>query len=204
MWRRKAPGSPVKAEIAMRPAPIVGDASISIGSVGEGRMIPLVILDGVARPDIAEFIRVHSQTGPGDVKSQWGTLHGSKDTVSLLLDFTNPVEVSARLDFEIVRQGVLVEQILYTKSLYLQAGKAGDRISMTWAAPRIIIEVLDTGFRPTWDYLFERQVRADYRRRGLSRQEAKQAAKAAIQELREFGSVRTHRKGTRDVLFRFD
>jgi hypothetical protein len=99
-----------------------------------------------ARISGGQCARISGKVGVRISGTRRGTLHGSKDTVSLLLDFTNPVEVSARLDFEIVRQGVLVEQILYTKSLYLQAGKAGDRISMTWAAPRIIIEVLDTGF----------------------------------------------------------
>src|ERR1700730_420478 len=53
---------------------IVADGAIAHSGVGEGRLIPLVILDTSSRPDLEEYIRVHQYAGAGDVKCQWGQL----------------------------------------------------------------------------------------------------------------------------------
>ena len=204
MWRKRPPGTnPIKAKGEISLAPIVGDAAVAEGHIAEGRLIPLVIIDAEVRPDIAELIRAHQHTPPGDVTCRWGQLQGSKDRVALFLHFTKPIQLSAALEFEIVRQGILVEQMLVAKCLYLQPGKPGDRISTSWKVPRILIEVPDTGFREAWDYLFERNLVADFKRRGLSRQQAKQVTKEALSKLRQFGSVRAHREGTKAMVFSF-
>jgi len=194
---------PITSRIEIELAPIVGDAALAEGTIGEGRLIPLVIVDALARPDLAEFVRVHSMSGPGDVKIRWAQLKGNSDRIVLFLRFTKPAEVNAALEFEIVRQGILVDQILTAKCLYIQPGKAGDRLSETWDAHRLLVEIPDTGFRPTWEVLFEREVVGDFRRRGLSRPQAKVATKQAIAKMREFSSVRAHRGGTKRLVFRF-
>jgi hypothetical protein len=38
---------------------IVADGAIASRGVGEGRLIPLVILDTSSRPDVEEYIRPH-------------------------------------------------------------------------------------------------------------------------------------------------
>src|SRR4051812_2720990 len=125
MWKRRLPGQiSVRPKVAVELAPIVGDAALAQGSIAEGRIIPVVIIDAVARPDLAEFVRVHSTSGPGDVISRWGQLSRDSDRVALMLRFTKPAEVSAALEFEIVRQGIMVDQILTSKALYIQPGKA--------------------------------------------------------------------------------
>jgi hypothetical protein len=188
----------------VRVASIVGDAGIADGHVAEGRLIPLVILDAEERPDLKELVRAHAGSRAGDVDCQWGQINQRSDRVALMLHFMKPVEVSAALEFEIVRQGILVEQILVAKCLYLQPGKVGDRLSNTFNEQRILVEVPDTGFRPTWDVLLQRHLVADFRQRGLSRQQAKAATKGAIEKLREFNRQRAKRGGEAAVIFGFD
>jgi hypothetical protein len=181
---------PLHNEREKRPVTIVGDAAIAAASIGDGRLIPLIIIDTSDRPDLNELIRVHEHLPPGDVDVQWGVLPGSVDRIALVLSFKKPVEAIAVLEFNIVEQGILVDQILTAKILYLQSGQPGDRFITNPAASRIFIEIPDTGFRERWDKLFHKRVTKDMRTKGLSRQEARQAASQAIREMREFGRLR--------------
>jgi hypothetical protein len=171
---------------------IVADAGIATVGVGEGRMIPLVILDTSSRPDLEEYIRVHQYVGPGDVKCQWGQLIGHNDTVALVLSFSRPAELVAIVEFDLQKHhGVLVEQVLGSKALYIQAGRDGDRLKHDLNLPKVILEVPDTGFgRKFWDKIYSRYTTAKMRERGLNRTNAKRAAKEAIVELRKLGSIR--------------
>jgi hypothetical protein len=56
------------------PVPIVADAAIATEWMGDGRLIPLIIVDTTDRLDLEEFIRIHQYASPGDAGSQWATL----------------------------------------------------------------------------------------------------------------------------------
>lgn len=184
-----------KAKVTLRhnreapPVRIVWDAAIAAGVIGDGRLIPLVILDTSDRPDVAELIRVHQHLTPGDAACQWGQLEGSKGKMALLLTFSRPAETILILEFDIVRQGVLVDQILIAKALYVQSGKEGDRFVTTMDAPKILVEVPHTGFEKEWDRIFERRISKEFRGQ-LNRQEAKNAAREFIRSLRAVGQLR--------------
>ena len=170
---------------------VVADGAIAHPGVGEGRLIPLVILDTNRRPDLEEYIRLHQFVSPGDVKCQWGQLIDHKNTVALILSFSRPAELVAIIEFALQRNhGMLVEQILATKALYVQAGRNGDRLKHDMNLPKVVLEVPDTGFRKFWDKIFLRHTTAGLRERGLNRADAKQAAKRAIEEMRKFSAVR--------------
>lgn len=175
----------------VQPARIVSDAAIATGGVGDGRLIPLVIVDTSDRPDVEELVRVHQHLPPGDVACQWGHRKGAADhLISLVLRFVRPAEVLLLLEFDIVRQGGIVDQIVTGKGLYLQPGRDGDRLSSNPGAPKILIEVPDTGFKDTWDDMLYKQLTRDFKRRGLSRHQAKAAARNFIREWRDFGKFR--------------
>jgi hypothetical protein len=171
---------------------IVADGAIAHRGVGEGRLIPLVILDTSLRPDLEEYIRVHQYVGVGDVKCQWGQLIGHDNTVALILSFLRPAELVGIVEFDLRRNhGVLVEQVIGTRGLYIQAGREGDRLKHDVNLPKVILEVPDTGFgKTTWDKIYSRYTTAKMRERGLNRADAKRAAKEAIAELRKLGTVR--------------
>lgn len=81
--------------------------------------------------------------------------------------------------------------MLGTKALYIQAGREGDRLKHDVNVPKVILEVPDTGFGKTvWEKTYFRYTTAKLRERGLSRVNAKRAAKEAISELRKLGTLR--------------
>jgi hypothetical protein len=121
-------------------------------------------------------------------------LEGSDGTVALILSFRRPAEAVAILNFDIVTQGGLVDQILTARGLYFQPGREGDRLVSTIDAPKILVEVSDTGFRDTWTSMLHHHIAKDMRKRGLSRQQAKAAASRFIEEWRRFGNVRMKRQ----------
>jgi len=57
---------------------------------------------------------------------------------------STPTERAAVIEFEIVKQGILVEHILQSNGLYIQAGKVGDRLKHDLNRPKMLIEVPDT------------------------------------------------------------
>ena len=186
MWSKRFTNTMLET----KPVRIVADAAIATRNLGEGRLIPLVILDTAERPDIEELIRIHEYITPGDVEIQWAKLKNSEGTVELILSFKRPSELIVVIDFDIVKQGILVDQILTSKGLYIQAGRDGDRFKTKPDAKKIIIEIPDTGFLKTWDQLFHSNIVKDMRKNGLGRQQAKNAATMFINELRKFGKLR--------------
>lgn len=71
-WHREA--IPVRHPAEAEAVPVVADAGIATVGVGDGRMIPLLILDTSQRPDIEDMVKAHHAVdGQGDVKAQWGT-----------------------------------------------------------------------------------------------------------------------------------
>jgi len=180
-----------------RPVPIVADAAIATEWMGDGRLIPLVVIDITDRPDLEEFVRIHQYLGPGDADSQWATLEDSSGRVALLLTFKNPMEVTAALAFDPVKQGGLVDQIIHTRGLYIQAGRPGDRFIKKPDAPRVIVEIPDTGFAKVWDDIFFRAVVQRMRSEGLSRHDAKLVANEHITNWRKFGNFRVKNRSTR-------
>ena len=164
-----------------RVLPIVGDAAIA-GPIADGRLIPVLILDTAARPEVAELIRMHEHLPPGDVLSQWAHSRDDSDVVALQLRFLRPVETALALRFGMEAQAILVETMLDGGAVYLQAGVAGDRLMNTLDAPRVLVELPDTGFRPVWDEILLTRITVVMSRRlGISRKKARPLAKRPSQ-----------------------
>jgi hypothetical protein len=179
-----------KIIIEQQPVPIVADAAIGTSRIRNGRLVPLLILDTTERQDLEELIRIHQYFSAGDVNIRWVMPEGTNDSVVLYLAFKNPVALEAIIQFDIHKQGILVEQALTASALFIQAGRKGDRFIQNPNAPKLIVEIGNTGFQETWDKLwFKRMVRA-MKNNGLGRQQAKRAARQFIDDLRRVGQVR--------------
>jgi hypothetical protein len=175
------------------PLRIVADGGIASRGVVGGRMIPLVILDTSNRPDVEELIRVHNTlTTPGDVIAQWGEVEGSVNSVILLLRFIRPSEVTFVIEFDVIRQGILVDQALLARGLYIQAGRDGDRLKYDVNRPKVFLEVVDTGYLGIWEHTFVKIVAAHFRTKGLSRSQSRRAAVHSIAQMRQVSSFRMH------------
>ena len=188
---------PQKSEIKLRhpreaqPIPIVSDAAISTRGVHGGRQLPVLLLDTSERPDIAEYIRIHEKLGPGDHRYQWGQIQGHEGTVAVFITCIRPMELFFVLEFDIVKQGILVEYALGGEGIYLtKADGPGDRLTNNLNRPKVIFELGDTGFRKFWDELFRKHLAAHFREDGMSRSESRHAARSLIDELKKIGSLR--------------
>lgn len=170
---------------------IVGDAAIATPDAIDGKLVPLLILDTRERPDITEAISNHMSFPEGDVTTAWGKYSDGRSDPVLFLQFQRPTEIFVAVEFVLPKQGILIEHILMAKALYLQSGGPGDRLIKDPGRPKIIVGVPDTGFRPTWDRIFARSVQSRFRSQGLSRAEARVAAKDYITMIREIGRFRT-------------
>ena len=157
MNRRAVVSIPLRHPAEGKPVPIVSDAVYGTQPVSEGAMVPLLILDTTERPDISDMISAHRYGGQGDVKSVWAApSRWGGDRIRLVLTVVRPSHCVIVLEFEIVRQGGLVDQIVQTELLYLQAGRPGDRLISTLANERVILEVPSREFRAAWDSIFRK------------------------------------------------
>lgn len=172
-------------------APIIADGAIASPIVGDGRLIPLVILDTSARPDIDAAIEAHVDAPPGDVRAQWGFRDGNADKVVLLLRFERPAELAVIVEFELAKNhGVLVEGVLAGRGLYIQAGRPGDRLKDDVNKPKILAEVRETGFSNTWRRVYRDFTTRRMRDLGVPRANARKAADEAIAMARGFAHLR--------------
>ena len=183
-WEKVPVQHPAEAE----PVPIVTDASIATVPVGDGRMIPLLILDTSKRPDIEDMVNAHHQMGvQGDVDVSWGR-HTFFDTgtVTLFLTFTKPSRCLILLRFDIGQYGGLVDNIIRSQGLYIQPGKPGDRLRTTFNNPRVLAEVPSREFQPEWDRMLRKALRKlAQKEHGMSRAKAKLATEKLIDRWRD-------------------
>jgi hypothetical protein len=172
------------------PVRIIADAAVSTRGFHGGRLLPLLLLDTSERPDIAELIHVHQYCEPGDHRVQWDQISGHEGTVAVFLNFIRPLEFFMSLEFDIVKQGILVEQALIGQGIYLAEAEAcNDRFAKNVDRPKIIVELPDTGYREVWDKLFQKHLTKHFRMEGLGRSDSRRAAESAIQELRRFATM---------------
>lgn len=179
-----------KITTEQNPVRIVADAAIATRRIRNGRLVPLLILDTTDRPDLEEFIRVHQYFPPGDVELSWGIMNNSRDSVVLYMSFKKPAVMDVIVEFDIVKQGILVNQMLAVSALCLQAGHEGDRFSKNPNASKVIVEIPNTGYQEIWNKQWHKRVVREMQHNGLGRQQAKRAATLFIDELRDLGGVR--------------
>ena len=178
-------------KIEMVPLPIISDAIIARKDLADGRMIPLLIIDTSHRPDVKDMIKAHELTGAGDVESIWFfPSRFDRRNVNILLIITKPSKCLILLEFNVLRHGGVVDQIIHSQGLYLQSGNLGDRLSTTIDHERLLIEIPSKHFKNEWDNVLRKTIFKDFKNKGLSRTEAKIATQRFIDEWRRFGSNR--------------
>jgi hypothetical protein len=187
---RRYQAIPVRTPEESQTLMIVGDAAIATVKVGHGRLIPLIIVDTTNRPDISEVIVMQGHLPAGDVVVQWGELAGRRDHIALILRFERPIEGMAIIEFDIAKQGILVEHILQSNALYIQSGVPGDRLGHDLDRPKMLVEVPDTNFKGKWEKLYFNAIIQRMRNNGLNRKVAKVAAQNYLTKVREIASFR--------------
>lgn len=170
--------------------PIVGDGAIAHPDIGEGRLIPVLIVDCENHPALLDLILIHADTPPGDVVVRWGRRIFDKKNVYLTLDFARPVLTSASLCFNVAKQGGLVDWIINARGVYLQPSASGTKVSEGIDQPKIVVEIPPETTLPRWESIYRNSVIRTYRKGGCTRAEAKEATAQHLARLRELSAKR--------------
>jgi hypothetical protein len=164
---------------------IVHEGAIAIHGIGEGRMIPVLVVDCSQKIELLDLIYAHKELPPGDVTVTWCMPKNDKNKVSLYLEFSKPSAVNALLQFDIEKQGGVVDGILHANALYLQPTESGKRVIDGLENEKILAEIPDTGFFPMWEKLYTETLIKVFKRYGFSRSEAKIATEQHKKMLRD-------------------
>lgn len=180
---------PLRHPAEANAVPIVADATVATALLGEGRTIPLLILDTSDRPDIETMVEAQSRLDlTGDATSSWSFQRrsGGLDTPLLVLEIKKPSKCLAVIAFDIETQGVLVDQILWAQGVYLQPGRPGDRLVTTMNNPKILIEIpANRTFRRQFNRIYEKALYRTFRKAGMSRSDAKTSVRSYLEEWRD-------------------
>ena len=169
---------------------VVSCGAIAAPHVGEGRMLPHLIIDTSGRPDIDKIIEMHCDHGPGDVKSTWGSVLGQSNKFVLHLEFMKPAMGSVPILFDIDRHAGAIDQIIRNNGVYIMPGRFGDVLSKSLDRSSVIIEVPEAGFSKKWDRSLFFYMRRVFKKQGLNTNKAERAARDHILSWRTLGNYR--------------
>lgn len=165
--------------------PVVGDGAISSPDFGDGRFIPVLIVDCSNHQELSDLIMLHSEEAPGDVTTIWGRRLLSKKFVFLEMAFSKPMRTTITLQFSVEKQGDIVEWIRKVRGVYLQPTCSGRRVIEGINKEKILVEVPKESTFPGWERIHTDSLVKKYRRSGLGRAQAVRAAETHRRTLEE-------------------
>jgi|SRR3989339_271047 len=168
----------------------VEEGLISSENVGEGRMIPALVLDVGDNSDIKDLIKSHLSIDSGDASMCWIQDFYDRRFFILRIKFLKPMQIIFGIRFNIATDYSLIDGIIQSKGLYIKTGQKGDKISKSLDSDMILIEVPDTGVKRIWDEMLLNTLIKDFKKRKYSRKESKDMALNHISKMREMWKVR--------------
>ncbi|MCK7598087.1 hypothetical protein M0G74_12465 [Microbulbifer sp. CAU 1566] len=163
--------------------PVVRTGGIATAELGEGRLIPVLILDCKNHKSLLELIYLHEDSPPGDVKCTWGA---NSKFFYLLFDFSRPTEVSCGVKFEISSQWRVADGIVRAKGVYLQPIDSGENVLAGIHNSKVLVEVSPEAKMEDWDARIIKFLRKKLRKNGFTRKDSISASKSTLDENREF------------------
>ncbi len=149
---------------------VVNDALIYQRNVCDGKAIPHIIVDTENYPEVAKSIELHKEVNEGSITLTWG-MTTDKKYVLLLLDSISPVEISYVIKFDLYKQCSIIDKILSSQLMYIQAGKKGDRLLNTPNQPKLLLEVPHTGFENEWKKIYRKTQEKRFRKLGIKKKD---------------------------------
>ncbi len=170
--------------------PVIRDGAIGSQQIGDGRIIPVLILDSTSCKDFETLVEIQEETGPGDVVVVWGYNPVNTRNVRLKIRFLKPMELEIIIPFDLKYQGPLVDTIINSRAVYLQSNKYGDSVVEGLQKPKIVIEVKPITKLNNWDKILIDNITKRFRDNGQSKKNAKKLAIDFIEKTRELFSNR--------------
>lgn len=151
---------------------VVSGAHVTSSGVANGRAIPVVFVESDSENKVNELIHIHKGIDNGNCSSQWGmTL--KRDKPFLHLSFTLPQKLNLMIYFDVVKYGLLVDQILYSQCMYLAVGEPDCSLSENIDCEKILLELPETVFASEWEILYPKMFCKHLRKKyGTSKKDA--------------------------------
>lgn len=179
--------------------PIIGDGGIGHPDYGDGRIIPVLIVDCAEHQQLYNLILIHEVTPPGDVVVNWGHRLLEMKNVYLTLEFSQPLKTKVVLRFSLKKQAGLVDGIIKSRGVYIQPLQSASRVVDGLNKPKILVEIPPTATFPSWERLHRKTVVQTYRRQGATRTEAAELADEHLMRVTELWSKRVRPNRTKDA-----
>ncbi|MCD1632115.1 hypothetical protein [Marinobacter shengliensis] len=167
--------------------PIVSDGAIATGGTADGRAIPVLVVDCENHKEVLNLVHLHTDSPPGDVNCTWGI---NKKYAFLLFSFSKPSEVNFGVKFDLQSQANLADGIVQSQGVYIQPSVFGKRVAEGLDSPKVLVEVAPRTKIPDWDEWLVKAMTKKMRSHGMSRRQAKEAAKDYFQRTRELWALR--------------
>lgn len=144
---------------------------ISISKLGDGRMIPCVVLNSKENSELKEFIVAHNEmNGPGDAATQWGIptrqFFKVKDWV-LTVTMHKPRMFNFYILFNLEKHSSVLDAIFQSRGLYISYGFSGEKISKINGKPIVLIEIPDLNQDEKWETTLREQLRIRLKKQGV-------------------------------------
>ena len=131
-------------------------ASSAITSIGvaNGRNIPVVFVPSDANKKIDDIISFHENVKDGNCITTWG-LTTNKEYAVLYLDFQDPIKQRVILFFDIIKFGIVVEQIMHSQCMFLTIGDENSKLSLCMNQKKLLVDVFCDDFKDVWSIVFK-------------------------------------------------
>lgn len=181
----------IMTKIDFRVFNLLEDGLYSSEGYGEGRLIPVVVIDFSQHKVILELIDHHNSIDNGDVTLRWITNILDKKSLILKVNFSKPITIEFGINFNTLQSFNIIDAIIQSRGLIIQNGKKGDKPSRNFKHTSLMIEVPNLGFDNIWEKKFHANLESYFRKkRGLSKKEAIMYTKEHIKQIRELLKIR--------------
>lgn len=179
---------------------IVENGIISNPKLGEGRMIPVLILSSkVNDSELSELLEIHKDISSGDIKVCWGhylTTLLRKEKMFLEIEFTNPKTFKFHIEFYPKEDYPLIDAIFYSRGVYINLGKTGDKVSSVFSKENhrtILLEIPDTNQDSFWNKQLNKILLNKAKKEKISSKHRKRFVKEQIKKMRDFLNLRRNK-----------
>lgn len=162
---------------------IVASSVVATSGVANGRNIPVVVVEDKSNNKIEEIIATHEFVPDGHCNSQWGRGLANNKEIVLKLEFDNPIIRTVIIYFDIIKFGIVVDQILHSQCMYLMTGNKDTKLVDDFNKNRILIEIPVYEFKDEWKSIYKnRFVKYLRKKKNLSKKEAQKIFDSMQQE----------------------
>jgi hypothetical protein len=160
---------------------------ISTPTLGEGRMIPALVVSKENDKSLKELINIHLDTPPGDVIVQWSSPFAQyfKPKIwHLHIAFSQPMDYKFEIEFNLENDYSLIDAIHISRALYLSYGEKGEKVSQKKDG-MILVEIPDTHTDILWNKTLNDILKRKFKKIGIPKKEMKKEIRNHISDMRK-------------------